>query len=125
MTLSDEGDSCTSIVESDLTFFDLESNYSNDSVHLLYEKYTHKLPMKDESKTAFRLTPTNEKLYKQNTLDVHSTFKERFVVFTKPVKSIQAKVRNCKPNKYVKVTFILAILIPLAVWTFYIDVNIH
>ncbi|EJT42904.1 YCL021W-A-like protein [Saccharomyces kudriavzevii IFO 1802] len=125
MTLLDKEELCDSKVASDCTFFDLESNHSNDSVHLLLEKYTHELPIKDNSRTAFKLNATKQKMYKQNTLYVPLTFKERFFLFAKRIKKFWAKLSCCKPNKYAKVSFILVILIPLAVWMFYVDVHLR
>ena len=125
MKQTDREEQCDSIASSDLTNFDVESNYSNDSANLLCEQYACKLPMKDESQTKFRLTSMNQKSYKQSALYVPLTFKERFSSFTKCIKSTWAKVPSCMPNRYVRITFIFALLISLAVWVFYMDVHVH
>ena len=124
MVLTDAEELRSPVITSDMSFFDLESNHSSDSVHLLCEKYTHKLPIESESQTTFRLTPIKQKLYKQNTLYVPLTLKQRFVLFTKWMRSIWARVPSCKPNKYTKVAFALAVLTPLAIWIFYIDFHL-
>lgn len=91
MKQTDREERCDSIASSDLTNFDLESNYSNDSANLLSEQYAGKLPMEDESQTNFRLTPMNQKAYKQNALYVPLTFSERLASFTKCIKSTWAQ----------------------------------
>lgn len=125
MTLTDDKELSSSAVMSDLTFFDLESNHSDDSIHLLCEKYTHKLPIKSKTQITFRLTPTEQNFYKQSTLHASLTLKQRLVLFTRQMKGAWAKVQSCRPNKYFKMAFILAILIPLAVWIFYIDFHLR
>lgn len=125
MVLTDAEELRSPVITSDISFFDLESNHSSDSVHLLCEKYTHKLPIESESQTTFRLAPTKQRLYRQSTLHVPLSLKQRVFLFTERVKSIWAGLPRCKPNKYFKVAFALAVLTPLAIWIFYIDFRVH
>lgn len=125
MVLTDAEELRSPVITSDMSFFDLESNHSSDSVHLLCEKYTHKLPIESESQTTFRLAPTKQRLYRQSTLYVPLSLKQRVFLFTERAKSIWAGLPRCKPIKYFKVAFALAVLTPLAIWIFYIDFRVH
>ncbi|CAI5219863.1 ANM_HP_G0035270.mRNA.1.CDS.1 [Saccharomyces cerevisiae] len=93
MVLTDAEELRSPVITSDMSFFDLESNHSRIANHL---------------------RATDHKIYRQSTLYVPLSLKQRVFLFTERVKSIWAGLPRCKPNKYFKVAFAFSQRTPLA-----------